>query len=274
MNKRDFALFFSLPLSPQDWVNLQASHVETVMLPLDYADIATLDRLRGMGVRVVLRVNEGDYGDKSAPSRVLTRVQACANHATVLAVIVGVEPDAPYDLQYGSPTWGQAAAYLHRDALERVGMALQGQGFVVVSPGYRQRSISEDEAPVPGVLTWAEIVRITYDACDGNAVHLYQYDYSSIVDILRVKFTLKQWQALWHKDLWLDEVGIGGSKSPVEKMRMYMHMFDMLAGHRLGERIRLFCPFVSNGTPNGQWDARFLLDDPQCYQELGTWMSA
>jgi hypothetical protein len=272
MNKQAFTLDFSLPLTAQNWVDLLNSHVSQVMLALEFADIATLDRLRSMGVRVILRVSEDAYYDDIAPRRIGLQVQAATAHATVVAVIAGCEPDVGVNWRYGAIDWAQAHAYGHARRLDNVRRVLQAQGVRVVSPGWQMRSISEDEPAQPGRQTWAEIVRLTYDQCDGSGVHLYQYGWQGVVDELRVKFALREWQELYHKPLYLDEVGIAGSASPVDKMRAYLSMADMLIAHPLGERIAMFCPFVSNGTPNGQWDEHFLLDDPECYTLLGAWM--
>jgi hypothetical protein len=140
MQKSDFTLFFTMPLDAQDWSNLAASHVTRVMLPIEYADTTTLDRLRGMGVRVVLAVGETAYYDDLAPNRIRNQVAAAASHASVSAVQVGREPEVAYGLNDGSPTWGQQEhAYEHRRRFDAVRRQVQGLGVRVVSPGWGEQ---------------------------------------------------------------------------------------------------------------------------------------
>jgi hypothetical protein len=276
MQKSDFALDFSVPLAPQDWTNLAASRVSKVMLPLPFCDTATLDRLHSMGVRLVIRVPEGSYGDDLAPGRIRNQVLACQAHVSVVVVIVGCEPEAAFDFRYGAASWRQDVAYSHRDALSRVAAALRAAGFTVVSPGWRMRSISEDEPAQPGIQTWTEICRLSYDTCNGNGGHLYEYGWDGPVDELRFKFALKDLQTRFHQPIYLDEVGISGGATSAQKMRSYIEMAQLLVTEQIGQRVLLFCPFVSNGSPGNPpaWSPGYLLSDPQCYVELGQWMVA
>jgi hypothetical protein len=48
---------------------------------------------------------------------------------------------------------------------------------------------------------------------------------------------------------------------------------DIIMHSAAGERIAMYAPFVSTGTPGGHWDARYLLTDPRAYEALGVWMA-
>jgi hypothetical protein len=295
--KERFALFFSIPLTNQDWINLAASKVKLVMIPLPFADQATLTRMRGMGLRVVLRVPESDYYDDRAAARILAQVLAAMQWCPIEAVIVGVEPDGNYVLSYGEPDWGQSHAYEHRPRFDAVRKALQGVGIKVISPGYKMqvrltdgrlgRSISEDDPAPAGYRDWVMINTLPdanrefgYDAADGNGVHLYCYGWEGVVDDLRATIDTKWETLLLHKPLWIDEIGIGNDhSSDLQKMQGYIDAAEILLSlhngrqHPTGARVEMLCPFVSNGTPDGQWEPYLLLDDPACYTELGRWMT-
>lgn len=295
-DKRRFALFFSMPLSAQDWLNLAASKVSLVMLPLAYADAATLRRLSGLGIRVIIRLTEDDYYDDFAPARIKKLVVAAAALCSIDAVIIGVEPDSGFVLSYDSKDWGQSRAYEHRRRFDAVRRALGGLGIAIVSPGYRLavtlttgalgRAISEDDPPAAGFRDWIAICTLPdrnnefgYDEADGNGVHIYLYDWAGVVDELRSLIDGRWYTTLLHKPIWIDEIGVGnGHTSDTEKMRAYIAIAEILLSrknarqHPLGARTELLCPFVSNGVPDG-WPAYFLLDDPAAYVELGTWLA-
>lgn len=271
MKKQDFALFYSLPLDGLDWQNLAASHVKRVMLLLPFCDTTTLDRLNSMGVRLIIRVPEDAYYDIGAPVSIREQVRAISRHIGIAGVVVGNEPDNAFSFEDGAPTWGADYAYAHRDAFDRVRDLLQREGFPVVSPGLTMRSISEDEPPQPGQYTWAEILRLSYDKAHGNAVHLYTYNWLSIIDQSRVKFALKHYEGMHHMPIWIDEININ-SGTPLARMTACIAIANLLLTHELGKRVVSFCPFVSNGDGNG-WPIGYLLRDPACYQLLGQWMS-
>jgi hypothetical protein len=275
MIKQDFTLFFSLPLSEKDWANLSTSRVSRVMLPLGLADQATLGRLAAQNIRVVLRVEEGRYGNDIGRQQVKNQVVAAGGIAKVSAVIVGCEPEGAVSFEYGAASWGQDVAYAHMRDLGLMTQLLKHAGFVVVSPGWRMRSISEDDQPQPGEATWSEITRLQYDACDGNACHLYTYNWTGIVDELRVKFALQRFAWGRHKLMWLDEVGVN-SGTPIERMRAYIDIAQMLLSGPVGRRVTMLCPFVCNGNPGipPSWSPGYVLSDPQCYVELGAWLGA
>ena len=73
-----------------------------------------------------------------------------------------------------------------------------------------------------------------------------------------------------HKPLYIDEVGVAGSRSPVDKMQSYLKLATKLLGPT-GERVECLAPFVSNGTGVG-WDPKFLLRDPAAYQLVKRFM--
>lgn len=283
--KQKFGLFFSLPLDEQDWMNLSLSRVRLVLLMLEFADATTLTRLRSMGCRVILRANEDHIYNDAAPTLIRNQVQVARQYCPVESVIIGNEADHAQNLDYGSAGWGQAWAYTHRRRFDNVRRELQAIGVKVVSPALIMRSISEDEQPAPGRVAWREILTLPdngagYLDADYNGVHLYSYGWDGPVDELRWKFALKHYAELWHKPLVIDEVGISGGHTPLEKMRGYIDMAEILLQqregrqHPLGQRVEALIPFVSNGVPGGAWDARYLLRDPACYRLLGDWIGA
>ena len=290
--KQRFGLYFSMPLDAQDWQNLAASRVKLVMLNLEFADAATLQRVAGMngGVKVILRVQEGRYYDELARARIRQLVLAARQSCGVEAVIVGNEPEHPFGWEYGSPSWGQDYAYRHRQAFDAMRVMLQREGVRVVSPATTMRSISEHEAPQPGRVTWREIMCLPdatggygYLSADGCGVHLYAYGWQGPVDELRLLFALKQQAELWHRPLWIDEVGVADRhSSQMDKMRAYINNGEILMARRdgrqqpTGARVECLIPFVSNGVPGDPpaWMPQFLLRDHACYQELGRWMAA
>lgn len=276
--KQRFGLFYSLPLDALDWQNLTVSKVKLVLLMLEFADAPTLLRLKGMGVRVLLRVNEDTIYNDEAPDRILSSVLRAMQSCPIDGVIVGNEPDAAQSFEYGAATWGQDFCYMVRKRFDAVRRKLQGVGIKVISPALIMRSISEDDPPVPGRVAWREILTLPdngagFQDADYNGCHLYAYGWDGYVDEMRFKFALKHQAELWHKGLIIDEVGISGSHTPLEKMRGYIDIAEILLAHKaVGSRVEALIPFISNGVP-GAWDAKYLLRDPSCYVELGAWMS-
>lgn len=293
--KQRFCLHFSMPLSPQDWANLDASKVRLVMLPLPFCDKNTMWDMRARNIRVVIRIPESDYYGAGDPERIRDEVIHAMTFCPVEAVIVGVEPDDQYVLSYGSPDWGQARAYEHRAAFDRVRKLLQPM-IRVVSPGLKAmvrksdgslgRSISEDDPPAAGVRDWCMINtlpdtegRFGWDEADGNSTHMYLYSHDGVVDDLRFMIDSKWWLTLLHKPVWIGEVGVGQARtSDVEKMTAYIQLAEILLSrdrfgkqHPLGVHSELLAPFVSNGIP-AHWEPYYLLDDPAAYVMLGDWM--
>lgn len=301
-DKTKFALLFSLPLDARDWDNLEASGVKLVMLPLGTAMAMLraqengLARLASMGVSVVIRVEEDAYYSDESPVRILNQVRAISRFVLVVAVIVGVEPDIAYRLDWGSEDWGQEHAWEHRQRFDAVRVPLRAAGYYVCSPGWglqvllpngtRGRSISEDDPPVPGAIAWREItsqpdLRYTpeqgqfgYLSANGAAWHEYQYGWQGFVDELRLRFSLRRAQEWHHREIWICELGISDSSSQVDKMRAYIDQAQMLMRHRLGRRVRMLCFFIANGNPGWPpaWDPRYLITEPAAYRLLGDWM--
>ncbi len=272
MIRTDFCLFFSMPLSAQDWINLSVSGVVRVMLPLSLAygkpDIPR--RLGQMGRRLVLRLEETYYSD-DAPLRVSEQVKAVQALCPVEAVILGVEPDNAFDATYASPDWGQDWAYQHRNATALVANALPA-GVKRISAGHTMRSISEDEPPAPGREAWAEICRPVYSQLDGNAMHLYGYSSDgNYVNTLRALFALKMAQERFHKPIYIDEIAFA-SGTPVERMRAVLSFARLLERHPLGERVRMLCPFVSNGDGKA-YDPRLIIREEAAYTAIGEYIN-
>ncbi len=285
--RQRFGVFWSIPPDELDWQNLQVSHVKLVMLMMDFCDVVTLSRLRGMGCRVVIRVSENDYYNDEAPERIRNQVLMAMRSCPVEAVIVGNEPDHAQNLSYGSPGWGQEFAYVHRRRFDAVRKALQSMGVKVISPALIMRSISEDEPPAPGQVTWREICTLPdngagYLEADGNGAHLYLYHADGPVDTLRALFALKYYATIWHQNLWVDELGIPDNRPPVEKMRAYIALAEILISqregrqHPLGQRVDFLCPFLANGDPGNPpaWNPSYLIRDKKAYELLGDWISS
>lgn len=288
--KDRFALFFSLPPDERDWQNLAASRVRLVMLPLSLAAIRMdiVARLKQAGCRLVLRVEEGTYRDAASAARIGGEVAAVSAVCQVEATVAGVEPENGVHMIYGAD-WEKVRAYEHRNAFDRLRVALQLRGLRVIAPGWTKHSISEDDPPMPARTTWREICTMPqysehdrnrmsfgYHSADGVGWHEYQHGWHGFVDELRLKFSLKQAQELWHLPIWIDELGVN-SGTQVERMRAYIDIAEMLLTHRLGQRVELLTPFVSNGDPGPppyHWNPGLLLTDPACYRLLGDWMQS
>ncbi|HYP39344.1 MAG TPA: hypothetical protein VEX13_03205 [Chloroflexia bacterium] len=276
--KDKFTLFWSLPPDELDWQNLRASRARRVMMPFNIAfsrqDV--LSRLRQEGRRVVLRIEEHTYSTDGAPAAIRSRFRTMRQLVNIDAVIIGCEPDdlVP-SLEYGAPSWGQDHANEHQFRLDRVRAALQPEGVTLVSPGLMMRSISEDDAPQPGKVTWREIIAPAYNKCDGNGVHIYGHKWESFVDALRAKFALKQAMELFHKPLWIDECGFGLGTETTAMNGWISFAGMIMAQPRLAARVEMICPFVSNGDPGDPpvWPRRYLVRDTAEYQRLGTFLA-
>ncbi|MBF6615075.1 MAG: hypothetical protein IVW55_18385, partial [Chloroflexi bacterium] len=276
-SKGRFALFWAVLPTQADWDNLDASHVRLVMLTMQVA--AHGDVLRGLqsrGIRVVLRLAQGSDTGKP-PNVTLTAVRAVAAVVGVEAVIVGCEPDNGFRMDYGSPDWGQSAAYAEGRRVDELRRLLVWAGYRVVSSALTCREISETDV-APGLHTWREIVGPAYQQCDGCAWHLYMYDWAGVVDQIRAMFALSKAVGWWHKPIWIDEIGLPSTRlSDIEQMQAYIDVANMLLDSRRawGTRIEMLCPFISAGDPRaGQaWDASLLLKDVEAYRLLGRWMT-
>lgn len=276
MTRQDFCLFFSLALSDADWHNLEVSGVGRVMLPLSLAHARPdiLARLAAMGKRVVLRLEE-DYYDTQAPKRVTQQVKDVIRLVPVDAVILGVEPENGVDLSYSAPSWRQDKAYIHRAVLWSVYNALLEAlepEVEFISPGHTMHSISEDEQPAPGREAWAEICRPLYSQLDGAGFHLYGYGSDGhYINTVRALFALKAAQERFHKPVWIDEIAFD-SGTQVERMDAVIRFARLMESHALGERVRMVCPFVSNGDGSA-YPSRLIITDPQAYELVGRYMA-
>lgn len=272
--KDKFALFFSLPMTEADYANLDASGVKLVMLPMSLANNFPdmLWKLAQRNVKVVIRVEEQDYYNDNAPTRILITLNKLSTLIPIVAVICGVEPENGINFEYGSPEWA-GSVWEHKRRFDAVCTTLQNNGYRVVSPGWTSRAISEDDKPQPGSTTWDEILRSSYNAAFGNGGHIYEYGFDGPVDMIRFKTTLREIQRVRHKPIWLDEVGVSGGDA-LYRMRAYIEIADMLLTHRLGNRVEMLCPFISGGDPGNPpvWPAGFLMKDIRAYQLLGAWM--
>lgn len=275
MKRSDISLFWSLPPDTQDWANLQLSGCNRVMLPFWLANTHRdiLSRLAATQKRVVLRVEEDRIYDGDAPSTIHDALRAMLDIVAVDALILGCEPENPFNLNYGSHDWGQSWAYSHWRAVTNIRLALASvQGVAIVAPGWTMRSISEDEPVAAGKVTWREITNTAYSRMDGVGCHIYQYGWASVVDELRFKFALKEAQLLFHLPLWIDEVNIARG-SQIERMTACIAMAGLLVNRPIGDRVRMFSPFVSSGNGVG-YDGGLVMRDPACYRPLGDFMRA
>src|SRR6478672_8139507 len=112
-SRPDFTLFWTLPPDGQDWTNLRLARARRVQLVAAFATGDTLLGLHDAGVtRVTVRLNENDYATPGARRSAHDRIAPLVPLG-VDTVVVGVEPEHAFDFRYGSPTWGQDAAFTH-----------------------------------------------------------------------------------------------------------------------------------------------------------------
>lgn len=286
--KGRFGLFWSLPPDALDWANLDASRVRLVMLMLEHARPDTLLALADRGCKVIIRVNENDYYADDAPLKIAARAIMVRQVCPVDAVICGNEPENAQNLAYGSATFGQDFAFVHRKRFDDVRILLQQTGVRVISPAFTCRMITESDKPQPGEQTWWDICTDTddkrvpgdgqfgYHSADGNGAHCYQHNWLGPVDEIRFAFMLQRLQTTFHKPLWIDEVGIN-SGTELERMAAYIDMAEMLLDRKYyyGQRVEFFTPFVANGDPGfpPAWSPGYLIRSHAAYEMLGNWMA-
>ena len=276
MRREDFGLFFTLPLSRDDWENLRQSHVKTVQLVSDFARVDTVRRMRDMGVeRIVSRLTNNQFATVDERQHWATRLGEQVE-AGVTDILVGVEPDNGTVPQYGEGNdWGQSTAYTFRAAAGEMLHLLENSlpaRVRYISAGMTMRSISEDEAPAPGRAVWSDICRPLFNTFDYNGAHIYQYNWLTEIDRIRFKWALKIAQEQWHKELFLDEVGVHSTQmAQLAKMRAYLKMATLLVHSRLGDRVSGFVPFCANGVMS-QW-AAYIIHDPLAYLDVGRFMA-
>jgi hypothetical protein len=272
--RRDaFTLFFSMPLDATDFRNLNLSGCKRVQLPhrIALSNMAMLAHLASLQKRVIIRLEEPDIYEVP-PATFRSQLQAIVNVITVDAVILGNEPDVGHDWEFGAPDWGQEWGWHHAARLNILIDVLDGMPFKLVSPAWMNRSISEDDPPMPGRCTWREIVARVYNKCDANGGHIYEHAWNWPVDHLRARYKLKQLQEYLHKPIYLDEFNISEG-TQVERMRACISMADLLLTHKLGDRVEMFSPFVSNGLGNA-YDPGMVMREEACYRLVGEWMRA
>lgn len=267
-------LFWSITPDALDFANLERSGAARVMLAWGCVTPGLLARLTAIGRRVVIRLSDDDT-NMVHPALLAANLRQWLQAARIDAVIVGCEPNAAFDMTYGSVTWGQNYAFPHASHVGELAEAVNGlgMGILSVSPALKMGAISEDDKPQPGQTAWQEICRPAYEGhCQGNGAHIYGYGWTSVVDSVRARFALQRAQEAFHLPAWIDEAGFAHG-TPVERMRAVLDFGTLLLNHPLGQRVEMLCPFVANGTPGGQWDPNYLMRDPACYDLLRDWLA-
>lgn len=326
-----FTLFYPEPPDGDngvDMTNLRESKVKRVMLLFGAArNLQWLDRYRGF--ELVLRLQDEDLRNPYECQEVLRR--AVTHGARIVAVIVGNEIDANYDLRWRLPNgdpadWGNVGKPGEPSSLARrvdeVVVAADNledvaawAGITLVSPAYIMRGYTEDDAPDPGLHTWRELSAWAYygynSAIKGNAVHFYDdgwrvpdppgedehnpwtpagwQDYAhrlaaarvaTATNIQRWMQAVRFWSGYHHHLTWWDEVSCHGANlSANERMWTVTSKAEMLITHRnpegyvLGERVAMFCPFVSNGTGKN-YPAQYIMRDKDAYTTVRRFMEA
>jgi hypothetical protein len=277
LQKSDFTLsWFALP-TEADWRALNVSGVSRVLLSYGIAKYHrdVLAHLAGLGKRVVIRIASADEDTPGACAAVLRSV---AKMVTVDGVILPPnEPDHGHDLTYGSPDWGQAAAYYARSIIDVYRGAIRGVGLQTIAPAmsHPPEAISEDGPPLPGRVTWREIVAPSAHLCDGVASHCgYTLGWQSDVDRFRFRYGLKRAAEEAHKPLWIAEATYP-TDDDMAQMACAIEQADIIMRHPAGERVRMYAPFINLGDPGDPpaWDSRYIIRNEAAYHLLGQWLS-
>jgi hypothetical protein len=286
------AAHFSMPLDDLDWRNLRTGGYQVVQIPWGQAlyrahpnDQAQLRQLTAAGYRVVLRMSHGDYAGKSAAQlqEELRARQFEAGDGMIWGAIVGNEPDqiegrGAVDLRLGSPSWEQSVAYVHAWETDQVRQAI-GDRVTLIGAPLSNYFLTEDDTPKPGLMEWWMRLKGVYHG-EGLAagdrhriamvgVHIYEQNYDGqdwSVDTWRSKGKLWLWESLWQADLVIDEWNITRG-SNVVRMRACAQFARFLARHPLGNRVRLWSPFVFNGLGN-QYENTLIMRDPAAHEEF------
>lgn len=280
MKREDFTIFWSVPPDALDWSNVLTSGVRRVMLPWAFATPTLLAKLRLHGIRAIIRLDESDYYGDNAPTAIRLGLEERVRAGDVEAVVIGVEPENGINMRYGSPSWRHDLAQRHAAATNRVARAISGLGLKVITAGWTMRGVDpQHDPPEPGVTSWREHTAYAYTdvTIAGNGFHLYEYDWiwqadGRNVDFERAQITLRTAQEHFHKPLWIDELGIDHG-TPVQRVRAYLDFCRWLLADHLGGRVECVAPFVSNGTPNGHWEAGKLIRDPAAYVLIAEFMA-
>lgn len=298
--KRDwFCLFFPEPLDELDFGNLKASGVKRVQLffrtALNHPEM--LKRLRSMGVRVILRLEEPaqhepvetTYYAANAWLFIRAGLLQIMQLVDVEAVIVGNEPEQPYDLTWSSFNWGNnpdakwplGKVWHHAFAFEQVRRALADLPVKIVSPGWSCHRMTPNDRPQPGRASWG---RICADAYNGffaatpqeaervkNGMHVYVHNWRSEEDRNRFKWALGNELERCHRVAWMNENN-SNNGTDMEQMAAVIEMSDITRSHPDGGRVESFCFFVSNGRGNA-WRAEYIVRERAAYDMLGRWLN-
>lgn len=286
MNDRPavWCLFFPERMSALDFGNLEVSGCHRIQQFLGTAQSAEgqeqLRRLGGMGVSVTFRIEEGTYYYGLATPSIMRRIADASHLVHVEGVIVGNEPEHPYDLTWNSANWGNlpdhdfpnegGKAVAHEQAVRDIAERLGGLPIKICSPGWTHRRITPYEPPQPGRYSWRELTLPAYNRCDANGVHLYAHAWASAEDENRLLWAAGDEVARCHKEVWVNEINVNRG-TQVERMAAVLDMYQLLAGRAWSSRITSFCPFVSNGTGAG-YDPGYIMQQPECYAMLGNFI--
>lgn len=301
MQKQDwFCLFYPEPLDALDWVNLQTSGVRRVQLFFRTAltHLNLLQQLAGMGVRVILRLEEpgqdeslnDTYYGAGAAARIRTQLLQIMQLVQVEAVIVGNEPEHPYDLNWRSGNWGNnpdgkwplGKAWQHARAFDEVSRVLIDLPLKTVSPGWSCQRLTPNDRAQPGRATWSRICTDSYNGTFirnpaggsrlANGAHIYVHNWLGEEDFNRFKWELGNELERCHRAIWINECNTNNG-GPVDRMMAVLAMADLVRAHPDGNRVESFCPFVSNGLGNA-YPPGYILRDPECYRRVAAWMAS
>ena len=299
MPKQDwFALFFPEPLDNDDWTNLQISGVRRVQLFFRTAVNRPnmLPQLASMGVRVTLRLEEpgqneplsDTYYGAGGAGMLRAQLMQIMQSVQVEAVIVGNEPEQPYDLTWQSGNWGNnpdgkwplGKAWHHARAFEEVRQTLADLPVRVVSPGWSCQRLTPNDRPQPGRTAWARICADSYNgtlvrdpavaAKLATGAHIYVLNWLGEEDFNRFRWEFGNEMERCHRAVWINECNTN-SGAPVERMRSVLAMADLVRAHPDGSRVESFCPFVSNGLGN-HFRPGYIMRERACYELVAAWM--
>jgi hypothetical protein len=268
-----FTLFFSMPLDETDWANLLTSGCKQVMMPWAFLTNSTLDALAKHDITLVARMSNATASTEDLGA-LQARMMEIKARIHCRAVILGCEPDVNFSWLYNADWGTDSYAWQHADRIHTLVSALHGYGPAIISPAWAQREgIVETDPPVPGMMAWREITRDAYNACDGNGTHLYGFGWWEPLNIARFFSQVRWFQTLHHQPLWIDEYNIVYGNQTTRMAACIATAQALIQQPGLAERVEMFCPFVSNGAPSGQWDAGLVMKDPACYTLLQKWLA-
>jgi hypothetical protein len=300
-NKQEtLCLFFPEPFDAAgvDEGNILASKVRRVQLFLNvaYNSQAQLHWLAALQIRVIFRLDEPS---KDNAAQVAASYYSDAGRAEIVrklrvlkgipgleieAVIIGNEPEIEYDLTRGSGNWGdkpepnfpQGRVWEHQYSLGEIRPQIQALGIKAIAPGFSHRRIRPAQKPQPGKVMWGRICTTEYDKCDLGGSHLYANSWASVEDDNRYLWAAGEECERIHTGVSIDESGVDSAPSELERMRAIMRQYELLASDPeggWGDVVASFCAFVSNGRTGQTW-SHMIMREPQCYVELGQWITA